>query len=154
MGKGNGKPGVHTVGAKSTRIIAEEPTSLSDVLALIRECQKTPWRSQQGTYEWVSMLLVEVAELEEVYYGEEEEEPFQNVIDEAADVLASTMTLLLSIEKETEGELTIQKVLDSIVDKLRRRKPWIFDATMDPPSTPEEEMAIWHDAKDKEKKGE
>jgi XTP/dITP diphosphohydrolase len=116
---------------------------------LRRNAELSPWHKAQGA----ALLASEVRdEAEELVQAFGMNEPIENILAELGDVLSDT--LLTAIHLESEGTpRAVEMVIRSCIEKLRRRKPWLFDGSKIPDSV-EEELKIWHDAKAKEKEHE
>ena len=109
-------------------------------------CEKSitycSWMQARNTKEFIDSLKNEIRELEtEIDHGDEE-----NIQEEAGDVLYVTLTLLLLAQKEYG--INLPQLMDNIVEKLRRRKPFIFENRM---VSKEEAEKLWQEAKRKEK---
>ncbi len=101
---------------------------------------RSPWCRAQGMAGWVENLRGEIKEFaDEIAAGTraarnaELGDIFQNCIE-------------LAQANERAGGAPLATILTNARAKLQRRKPWIFDPTMEQPQTPEEEHA-WYTAR-------
>lgn len=100
------------------------------------------WMQTRNTKNFIDSFKKEIQELEtEIDKGDKE-----NVQEEAGDVLYVTLTLLLLAQKE--HHFNLPQLMDNVVEKLRRRKPFIFENRM---VSKEEAEKLWQEAKQKEK---
>tara|TARA_Y100000310_G_scaffold345746_1_gene469163 strand:+ start:8559 stop:8939 length:381 start_codon:yes stop_codon:yes gene_type:complete len=76
-----------------------------------------------------------------------EEKDWENVKDELGDVLWDTITL--AVLAEELGHFKAEDILSAIKDKIKRRKPYIFEKHN---LTKEQALDIWNQAKIKEGK--
>lgn len=84
--------------------------------------ERSPWFKQQGPLGWLASLEREVAELR----AEVEAGRLLRAGDELGDVLWNLVSLALSLE-QAGVPWDLEAVCAYARDKLRRRKPWIFD---------------------------
>jgi len=71
----------------------------------------------------------------------------ENLKEELGDALWDLLFLMIIAEEK--GKFTSKEVIEGAMDKLKRRKPWIFEGKE---ISMEEETERWHEAKRKEKK--
>jgi len=103
--------------------------------------EKSHFTKHQTIQDRLQDLKGEVMELEESL----DEGDLENFKKELGDVLWNTITI--AIIAEEKGLFTLKDSMHSALDKLKRRKSWLFE---DRQATKEEEWAVWKEAKDKE----
>lgn len=97
---------------------------------------RSPWAREQGVDGWAANTadeLVEFMEAHTVFRGL----GGVHVQAELGDVLWCALTLLLEVERQLPGAAV--DALTRAREKLRRRKPWIFDPSLPQPSSAAEE---------------
>jgi len=109
--------------------------------ALKLDREKSHFTKHQNIKDRLQDLKGEVVELEESL----DEGDIENFKKELGDVLWNTITI--AIIAEEKGLFTLKESMHSALDKLKRRKSWLFE---DRQATKEEEWAIWKEAKGKE----
>jgi nucleoside triphosphate diphosphatase len=70
----------------------------------------------------------------------------ENLKEEMGDTLWDLLALMIIAEEK--GDFSAQDIVKSSIDKLKRRKHWMFEGKQ---VTREEEFRIWSEAKQKEK---
>jgi len=101
------------------------------------------WIQQHNVANYLQKIKDEV---EEVSAGIEKGDG-ANVVEEVSDVLYNILVLVKLAEKEYG--VNIKQMMDNIIEKLKRRKPYIFEERS---VTMEEATKLWKEAKDKENK--
>ncbi len=101
------------------------------------------WSAQQTFEKRYNELADEVEELKLALSSNNPKE----IEDELGDVLWDTLFLLLIAEEK--GYCSVTSVLKNSVEKLKRRKPWIFEGKIHPIEYEEE---YWVKAKAEEKR--
>ncbi len=97
--------------------------------ALERDLQTGPWAASQRS-NWLKFLQEELAELSEA-------KTQTDIVREAADVLWCLYAYVRS------RGITFNEVLAAGYTKLKTRKPWLFDESLDRPQSKEEEHAMY-----------
>ena len=111
-----------------------------DILKLDRE--KSAWSRATTFKNRISILVEEIKEMEEALANEGKEE----LRSELGDVLFGVLYLILISEEKSL--FSGKEVVQDAIDKLTRRKPWIFTSEK---LSEEEEVRRWVEAKAKEK---
>lgn len=101
-----------------------------------------PWCSVKPSLEYFKFLKDEISELEDAFKNND----FDNVEEELGDVLWVILTLTLICEREKKVQS--EKVIDRVLDKFAKRKPWLLKNQK---VTSDEAVKIWNEAKKKEK---
>ena len=110
-----------------------------EILKLDR--QVSPW-SRQDTFEDRQRELgTEVAEIGEAL----EKDDSENLEEELGDALWDLLFLLVIAEEQ--GLFTAKEAIQGAIDKIKRRKPWVFTGEK---VSVEDEIERWQMAKDRE----
>ena len=104
----------------------------------LAEC---PWASLQDVRSYVKQLASEAEEVKAAVANNDHE----NLKEELGDLFWDTLIVMLIAEKE--GIFKSAEPLQSLVEKMRRRKPFLFTGQK---VTLEEAERMWSDAKAKE----
>lgn len=101
-----------------------------------------PWAKEQTTDSYAKSILEEGEEVLQAIENENDD----NLQEELGDVF---WNLLLTMHiAEQEGKVNSKKVIEGVIDKFRRRKPFIFEERTLPI---EKVKKMWYEAKAKEK---
>ena len=104
---------------------------------------RCPWTTVRTVEEYVEYIRSEADELlAAVANGDR-----QNVKEELGDVLFDVVVCMLLAERS--GSFQAHEVMDGVVAKMRRRKPFVFDGTQ---VTVEEAKRLWAEEKAREKR--
>ena len=103
---------------------------------------RCPWTAERTVEEYVVELK---SETEEVLLAVKNQDQ-NNLKEELGDLLWDTVICALLAERN--GQFEASDVIDQVVTKIRRRKPFVFDGTR---VTIEEAELIWAQEKRKEK---
>jgi len=101
------------------------------------------WANRQTVKSYLLELESEVQELKAGINNNDHE----NIIEEVADILFDSLVLAKLAEREYN--IKIDTLLEKGIQKMRRRKPYIFEKRR---VTEEEAKRLWIEAKEKEKK--
>lgn len=118
----------------------DEFEELFEVMKLDRK--KSSWSREQTVKKRLEELKKEVTEAEEAL-GKKD---LENLRDELGDVFLDLLAILAIIDEEKH--FSTKQVLQKAIEKIKRRKPWIF--TNEEVSS-EEEVRRWYENKKKEK---
>lgn len=114
---------------------------LFKILKLDREV--SPWSQRDTFAKRHSELVKEIEEIKQAIENKDDE----NLKEEIGDSLWDLMFLMVVAE---EKELfTAKEVIEGAIEKIKRRKPWIFTGEK---INLEDEEKLWHEAKAKENK--
>ena len=103
---------------------------------------RCPWTTVRTVEEYVDYIRSEADELlSAVTNGDR-----QNVKEELGDLLFNVVVCMLLAERS--GSFPAREVMDGVVAKMRRRKPFVFDGTQ---VTVEEAKRLWAEEKAREK---
>ena len=91
-----------------------------------RDCELDYWRCQTHEESW-ELKTADSA---------------PDIAEEIGDVLSDALTSAMLLEKETNGEFTLDRILVDATEKIYRRKPWLRTGEQGP-ATADEEHAIW-----------
>ena len=118
--------------------------AFAELLEIIRESRKKcPWCKEQTLESYKDNISDEAAEVAKAI----EQEDWDNLKEELGDVLYDTLHVIeLGIEK---GLFTGKEVIDTVNEKIRRRKPWVFGD--EKVATAEEAVKRWNEIKAEEK---
>ena len=105
--------------------------------------ENCPWCNTKKSDYYFERLKEEVDELSDAL----EKKDFDNTEEEIGDVLWDTLTLIYILEKE--GKVDSKRVIDRLIEKFDRRKPWLLKGEK---VTSQEASRIWNEAKSLEKK--
>ena len=101
-----------------------------------------PWTTVRTVEEYVEYIRSEADELlSAVANGDR-----QNIKEELGDLLFNVVVCMLLAERS--GSFPAREVMDGVVAKMRRRKPFVFDGTQ---VTVEEAKRLWAEEKAREK---
>lgn len=104
---------------------------------------RCPWTTVRTVDEYVEYIRSEADELlAAVSKGDRE-----NVKEEMGDLLFTVVVCMLLAERS--GSFPAREVMDGVVAKMRRRKPFVFDGTQ---VTVEEAKRLWAEEKAREKR--
>ena len=104
---------------------------------------RCPWTTARTVEEYVEYIRSEADELSiAVSKGDGE-----NVKEEMGDLLFNVVVCMLLAERS--GSFPAREVMDGVVAKMRRRKPFVFDGTR---VTVEEAKRLWAEEKAREKR--
>ena len=106
----------------------------------LAEC---PWANLQDVKSYVEQLALEAEEVKTAVANNDNE----NLKEELGDLLWDTLMAMLIAEKE--GLFKPSESLGALIEKMRRRKPFLFTGQK---VTLEEAERMWSEAKAKEKK--
>ncbi len=105
-----------------------------------------PWSREFKLQDTFNELRGEIDEAEQALKNNDDE----NLKEELGDVLWDALHLIIAAEKEKGFD--IKEILDNIIKKHRRRKPYVFgDMKI---NTKEEAINVWEEIKKKERNGE
>ena len=102
-----------------------------------------PWTTVRTVDEYVEYIRSEADELVAAVANGDR----QNVKEELGDLLFTVVVCMLLAERG--GSFPAHEVMDGVVAKMRRRKPFVFDGT---PVTLEEAKRLWAEEKAREKR--
>ena len=103
---------------------------------------RCPWTTVRTVEEYVDYIRSEADELlSAVANGDR-----QNIKEELGDLLFNVVVCMLIAERS--GSFPAREVMDGVVAKMRRRKPFVFDGTQ---VTVEEAKRLWAEEKAREK---
>jgi NTP pyrophosphatase (non-canonical NTP hydrolase) len=102
--------------------IAKAFTDLFSALKL--DVKRSPWVRKLGVEGMLRRLVSESSETQMTLEDGFDEEKFAV---EMGDVIWVWLELALLAEEKTGGSVTTQVLLHNALEKLLRRKPWIFD---------------------------
>ena len=119
--------------------------SFNDLVDALWKCRaKCPWAKDRTIKETVGEIIKEVDEIKEAVDKNELDEVKEEVGDAIMDCL------YLALIAEEKGLFTIKDVFQGVTEKLKRRKPWVFDGMKIKDA--DEAVKIWNEIKAKEKK--
>ena len=104
---------------------------------------RCPWTTVRTVEEYVEYIRSEADEL----LSAVENGDGQNVKEELGDLLFTVVVCMLLAERN--GSFAAHEVVDGVVEKMRRRKPFVFDGTQ---VTVEEAKRLWAEEKAREKR--
>ena len=110
---------------------------------LLIDRKNSPWSRQSTIESRYEELLSEVKEIKEAI----DKKDINNLKEEMGDVLWDILSLM--IIAEDTGLFKADESTQYAIDKMKRRKPWIFSGEK---LTIEEEKVRWKIAKESEKK--
>jgi NTP pyrophosphatase (non-canonical NTP hydrolase) len=108
----------------------------------IADRKKSPWSRKKTLNDCHSHLAGEVEEIRQAL----EQEDFENLREELGDSLFDVLAFIVVAEEK--GLLKGKDVIDAVMVKFKRRKPWIFN---DEVMTEDDEIRRWNEAKRLEK---
>ena len=103
---------------------------------------RCPWTTVRTVDEYVQYIRSEADELVAAVANGDR----QNVKEELGDLLFTVVVCMLLAERS--GSIPANEVMDGVVAKMRRRKPFVFDGT---PVTVQEAKRLWAEEKAREK---
>jgi uncharacterized protein YabN with tetrapyrrole methylase and pyrophosphatase domain len=117
--------------------------NFEELLLTLRKCKdKCPWVKEQSVESYAKEALDEIREVLEAI----EKKDYENLKEELGDLL---WDILMIAHMAEDGNLfKVEDIMQSIVEKMKRRKPYIFEKKE---VTLEEAEKIWHGVKAKEK---
>ena len=124
------------------RVNRDEEAVLKLAELIMRNDEYDPWLETIDNEEALNALKEEISELESALGDGDREK----ILDEVGDVLW-TVYIALSVLKRTLG-VDYRAIVERIEDKMRRRKPYIFDGKK---VSLEEARRMWRKAKDEER---
>ena len=104
---------------------------------------RCPWTTVRTVEEYVEYIRSDADELVAAVANGDR----QNVKEELGDLLFTAVVCMLLAERG--GSFPAREVMDGVVAKMRRRKPFVFDGT---PVTVEEAKRLWAQEKAREKR--
>ena len=118
--------------------------AFAELLEIIRESRKKcPWCKEQSLDSYKHQIVDEAKEVEKAI----ENKDYANLKEELGDVLYDTLHLIeMGIE---QGHFTGKEVIDTVNEKIKRRKPWVFGK--EKVRTAEEAVKRWNEIKKEEK---
>lgn len=119
---------------------------LVETFAVLRGPNGCPWDKKQTHESLIKCLQNESQELIDAINKKDDE----NMKEELGDVLLQV--LMHSQIAAEEGKFTIDDVIQGLYDKLHRRHPHVFGGLARAASA-EEALALWKEAKRKEREG-
>ena len=119
---------------------------LVETFAILRGPHGCPWDKKQTHESLIKCLQNESQELIDAINNKDDE----NMKEELGDVLLQV--LMHSQIAAEEGKFTIDDVIQGLYDKLHRRHPHVFGDHAHAASA-EEALALWKEAKRKEREG-
>lgn len=119
---------------------------LVETFAVLRGPNGCPWDKKQTHESLIKCLQNESQELIDAINKKDDE----NMKEELGDVLLQV--LMHSQIAAEEGKFTIDDVIQGLYDKLHRRHPHVF-GDLAPAASAEEALALWKEAKRKEREG-
>ena len=119
---------------------------LVETFAILRGPNGCPWDKKQTHESLIKCLQNESQELIDAINNKDDE----NMKEELGDVLLQV--LMHSQIAAEEGKFTIDDVIQGLYDKLHRRHPQVFGDHAHATSA-EEALALWKEAKRKEREG-
>lgn len=119
---------------------------LVETFAVLRGPNGCPWDKKQTHESLIKCLQNESQELIDAINKKDDE----NMKEELGDVLLQV--LMHSQIAAEEGKFTIDDVIQGLYDKLHRRHPHVFGDLVHAASA-EEALALWKEAKRKEREG-
>ncbi len=119
----------------------EEINELIDVVQ--ETLDKCPWVKEQTIESLKEEPLNEARELKEAIANKD----MENFEEEAGDLIYDSLLILAIAERD--GITTRKKVLEKVISKIKRRKPWVFGN--EEVESPEDAVRRWHEIKKQEK---
>ena len=126
------------------KLLKNSMKEIDELIEAINETlKKCPWVREQTIDSLKGEPLSEAKEVKEAI----EKKDFDNFEEEIGDLIYDSLLILAIAERD--GITTHQKVLKRVLDKLKRRKPWVFGS--EKVSSAEEAVRRWHEIKKEEK---
>ncbi len=117
--------------------------NFEELVTLLRKCKSAcPWTSKQSIESYAKEAF---SEAEEMLMAANKKD-YENLKEELGDLLWDT--LMIAHFAEDKGLFTVEDIMKNMIDKIKRRKPYIFEGRT---VTIEEAGRIWEDVKRKEK---
>ena len=117
---------------------------LNELVAVLEKCKAyCPWTHEQSVESYAPHVLEEAKELLEAI----EKKDFENLKEELGDILWDT--LMVAHIAQDKGMLKVEDVIRGIIEKMKRRKPFVFDGRS---VSIAEAQQLWEEVKEKEKK--
>jgi uncharacterized protein YabN with tetrapyrrole methylase and pyrophosphatase domain len=111
----------------------------------LRRCRNIcPWTKEQSIESYAQELIGEVQEMMQAI----EHKDNDNLKEELGDLLWDV--LMVAHIAEDHGLFKVEEVMEDVVAKMRRRKPYVFEGKQ---VTIEEAGRLWEEVKRKEKQG-
>ena len=115
----------------------------SELIAALEKCKKfCPWLKEQTIESYAPQIAAEADEVLEAV----KKKDYENLKEELGDVLWDV--LMIAHLAQDEGLFEVDDVLRSVVEKMKRRKPYVFEGKH---VTIEEAWRVWKEVKAKEK---
>lgn len=109
-------------------------------------CRKNcPWQKEQTIEDYIRMLEGETKEFVSAF----EKKDFENMKEEFGDVFWDLLGI--GVIAEEQKLFTVKEALEESLEKIKRRKPWIFGN--EKVKNREEAVKRWGEIKELEKKG-
>ena len=106
------------------------------------------WSQEQSAVSWARHVLAEAQELVEAC--ESEDPDFTHINEEVGDVFSNLLGFMNHLEFATDYEFNASTAVQSAIDKMIRRRPWIVLPKSQWPKTAQEEDDIWYAQKAEE----
>ena len=117
---------------------------IDELIDMINETlEKCPWVKEQTIYSLKGEPLNEAREVKEAI----ENNDMDNFEEEIGDLIYDSLLILAVAEKQ--GITNHHNVLKRVIEKIKRRKPWVFGD--EKVSTAEEAARRWYEIKKEEK---
>ncbi len=117
--------------------------TFEELCSVLQKSRKNcPWQAEQTLDKHKEEFFSEAKEV----IAAIEKKDYENLKDELGDVIWDA--LMIALIAEERHLFKVKDSLQSIIDKMKRRKPYIFDGTK---VTKEEATKIWNEAKAREK---
>ncbi len=117
---------------------------IDELIDVINETlRKCPWLKEQTIYSLKGEPLNEAREVKEAI----ENNDMDNFEEEIGDLIYDALLILAVAEKQ--GITNYHNVLKRVIEKIKRRKPWVFGD--EKVSTAEEAARRWYEIKKEEK---
>jgi len=114
-----------------------------ELVEILHICRSNcPWTSRQTIESYAKEAFSEAEEMVKAV----EKKDHENLKEELGDMLWDT--LMIAHIAEQQGLFTAKEIMQSIVEKIKRRKPYLFEGRK---VTIEEAGRIWEEVKAKEK---
>src|SRR3989344_4565853 len=111
--------------------------TILELIEAVKLChERCPWTKEQKLEDYYRYVLSEMFELDEALKGKD----YSGLSDELGDILWGILTIAHIAEEQ--GHLTVDGVMKHTVEKMKRRKPYIFEGRK---VTVEEAKRIWQE---------
>ncbi len=107
--------------------------------------QNSAWSRDCDFKKRIKEFLDETEEIKKAV----ENDNFENLKEEIGDALWDLVYVIHTGEQE--GLFKSKDILNNVITKIKRRKPWALEGKQ---LSKEEELRVWNEVKEKEKKGE